>query len=343
MSIVLPIKLVNLLQYNAAEPGYVNGFLAVNSDVHFDYFVAGLYYGFVAVALMLNVFFYFTFRDRKILLYMALLSAIVLSFAHSDGLLALQLSHKLLNVTRGLAHLLVGIGSSCLALHLLKGRAVYKTLRVIAFISCSALFVLYSINAMAPLGLYFYVADVVLFSVMGIYLFAGIVTISNNVPVRCFLISYLAVYFLALDFYIISPAGYDFVQVTNEQLKAASVVEMTVFLMVTVYKIYRTQAEKRLSEISVNHFEELPCEPLPGIKLPGANFENLCTLYGLTESELKVFKCIAQGMSNTEISQKLFISVNTVKYHNRNIYEKLDIKSKSQAVSKILSLQVNSN
>lgn len=343
MNIELPLNLVTLLQHDAAKHKYVNGLLTVSSDVHLDYFVAGLYYGFVAVALMLNAFFFITFRDRKIVAYMALLSAIVLSFAHSDGLLALQLSQKLLDFTRGLAHLLVGVGSSCLALHLLKGSPVHKTFRILAIVSCSAMFVLYSISSLGASGVYFYAADIVLFLTMGIYLFTGIAIISNDAPVRYFLISYLAVYLMALDFYILNPAGFSFVRVTNEQLKAASVVEMTVFLMVTVYKIYRMQAEKRLLEIKVDDFITLPYRPSPAPSLPNADLETLCTLYGLTESELKVFKCIAQGMSNTEISERLFISVNTVKYHNRNIYEKLDIKSKSQAVSKILSLQVNSN
>jgi len=52
----------------------------------------------------------------------------------------------------------------------------------------------------------------------------------------------------------------------------------------------------------------------------------------LTDRELQVLKLVAQGMSNREAAEALFISENTVKNHVRNILEKLHLHSRMEAV-----------
>lgn len=53
----------------------------------------------------------------------------------------------------------------------------------------------------------------------------------------------------------------------------------------------------------------------------------------LTAKEHEVVNCILQGLSNKEISAKLYIAENTVKYHIKNIYIKLNVTSKPELVS----------
>jgi NarL family two-component system response regulator LiaR len=52
----------------------------------------------------------------------------------------------------------------------------------------------------------------------------------------------------------------------------------------------------------------------------------------LTERELEVIKALAQGMSNKQIAQSLHISEKTVRNHASNIYKKLHIYDRTQAV-----------
>ncbi len=56
---------------------------------------------------------------------------------------------------------------------------------------------------------------------------------------------------------------------------------------------------------------------------------------GLTEREIDVLKLISEGFNNEEIAEKMFISKNTVKSHIKNIYVKLDVKNRIQAIKKI--------
>lgn len=55
---------------------------------------------------------------------------------------------------------------------------------------------------------------------------------------------------------------------------------------------------------------------------------------GLTSRELEVLDHLAQGISNKDISDTLFISVETVKSHIKNIYKKLEVKNRVEAVKK---------
>ena len=52
----------------------------------------------------------------------------------------------------------------------------------------------------------------------------------------------------------------------------------------------------------------------------------------LSQRELEVLQLIAQGLSNHEISEKLFLALDTVKGHNRRIYDKLQVQRRTEAV-----------
>ncbi len=60
----------------------------------------------------------------------------------------------------------------------------------------------------------------------------------------------------------------------------------------------------------------------------------------LSERELEVLDLIADGLSNREIAERLFIVVGTVKRHTNNIYGKLDVHSRTQAVAKATTLRL---
>ena len=53
---------------------------------------------------------------------------------------------------------------------------------------------------------------------------------------------------------------------------------------------------------------------------------------GITRRELEILELIANGLSNREIAEKLFVSENTVKTHSSRLFEKLSARRRTQAV-----------
>ena len=60
----------------------------------------------------------------------------------------------------------------------------------------------------------------------------------------------------------------------------------------------------------------------------------------LSERELDILRLIQQGQSNQGIGETLFLSLHTVKWHNQNIFDKLQVKRRTEAVARALALKL---
>lgn len=59
---------------------------------------------------------------------------------------------------------------------------------------------------------------------------------------------------------------------------------------------------------------------------------------GLTQREMEILGCIAEGLTTRQIAQRLFISDNTVKSHTSSIYSKLNVSRRTAAVRKAIEM-----
>ncbi|WP_243765975.1 response regulator transcription factor [Polaribacter cellanae] len=66
--------------------------------------------------------------------------------------------------------------------------------------------------------------------------------------------------------------------------------------------------------------------------------EDIIKNANLSYREEEVLQLLVDNKTNKEIAEALFISVNTVKYHVKNIYDKLNIKSRREAQNIAISL-----
>lgn len=71
------------------------------------------------------------------------------------------------------------------------------------------------------------------------------------------------------------------------------------------------------------------------------SWDEIVSKFDLTTRESEVLKLLSNGMTNKEIGESLFVSQNTVKTHLSNIYTKLDVQRRTQAVQKVRQLEVN--
>ncbi|NII26593.1 DNA-binding response regulator [Pseudoflavitalea sp. X16] len=82
--------------------------------------------------------------------------------------------------------------------------------------------------------------------------------------------------------------------------------------------------------------KEVYVSPAAGFTFSEAAFNKS----GLSRRELEVLQLIAQGLSNQEIADRLFVSLNTVKTHSSNLFLKLDVKRRTQAIEKAKRLSL---
>ncbi|MEL6562366.1 MAG: response regulator transcription factor [Bacteroidota bacterium] len=67
---------------------------------------------------------------------------------------------------------------------------------------------------------------------------------------------------------------------------------------------------------------------------PTSSSENNSPAPDISEREMDVLLLMAEGLSNQEIADKLFISIHTVKTHSSNLFSKLQVKRRTQAIQK---------
>jgi DNA-binding CsgD family transcriptional regulator len=60
--------------------------------------------------------------------------------------------------------------------------------------------------------------------------------------------------------------------------------------------------------------------------------------FGISKREYEVLLLIAQGLSNREIAEKLFVSTHTVKSHSSSLFAKLDVRRRTEAIKKAKEL-----
>lgn len=60
----------------------------------------------------------------------------------------------------------------------------------------------------------------------------------------------------------------------------------------------------------------------------------------LTDREIEILRLTADGSSNSEIAARLFLSLNTVKWYNKRIYEKLEVENRTQAIKRAQTLGI---
>jgi len=90
--------------------------------------------------------------------------------------------------------------------------------------------------------------------------------------------------------------------------------------------VERELTDKLINELTGKSFAECFRKP--------ANKNNL------SKREVEILQAMASGLSNFEISEKFFISGNTVKVHISRIFKKLNVKSRTQAVIKAQEAQI---
>ena len=145
---------------------------------------------------------------------------------------------------------------------------------------------------------------------------------------------------------LVLHAGGDLTRAISRLKKAVALAEPEGFVRIfldegepvarLLRKIVRRGMATNYAKRLLNAFStaESVAEPERNVADPSALIEPL------SERELEVLHHIAQGLTNQEIADRLYLSLNTIKVHTRNIYSKLDAHNRMQAVATARSLGI---
>lgn len=85
-----------------------------------------------------------------------------------------------------------------------------------------------------------------------------------------------------------------------------------------VIGMYNYEFRKHSKELDLNKVNEIALQPL-------------------SKKEFEVLLDIKEGLTNAQIAKKQFLSLSTIKFHSKNIYEKLDVKNRTSAIKKVMT------
>jgi len=173
---------------------------------------------------------------------------------------------------------------------------------------------------------YLLLINILVFSLLFIYWIFALILFKQNVYVKILAFAYVIILFSAIDFFVLKFLGLSFVDVNATTIKIGTFLEMIILSVAVLYRMKVMKKENEFMRIEIINYSK---QLFSLAEFQHQNEKN--HLDELSIRERDIFNLIVQGKPNKEIADELNISINTVKFHLKNIYEKLHIKSRKEA------------
>ena len=290
----------------------------------YELLLNSFYYGFAFLIIIYNLGYYFVFKDDAFLDYALLLLTVSVGIFTLDGMLNFfgitGMPNKVIMILNYsfLAYFSSKFAKSYLFLDHYYPKTVRFTYLIgIAILVCGLLY-LFTLN-------YYYLLSVntLLFSLLLMYWLLAVSLFRKNRYTRIFIVAYSILLFSGFDYYFLKFIGYSVINTSTTTLKIGAFVEMIILSGAVLYRMNVLNAENESMRNEILQFSS-------NIKNQ-KEFTN--KLDSLSLRERQIFNLIAHSYSNKEIANTLNVSINTVKFHVKNIYEKLEIKNRKEALS----------
>ncbi len=306
------------------------------------------YYGTCLIIILLNIFFFLKFKEKTYLFYLLFLTSLCFNFLLFDG--------SFINFFRGNTNyyyleMLIHFSSEIwFLLFSISFLSIHKTrplLTKLLYIFPILVAIFYLIHIITKNYLYIAIADTIGITLLPLLWFVGFLYLKKSPHAIFYVFGYLLLIPFAVFFLIGHPFGFWEVRGDMKIIKIASWLDIFVFTYAISFRMKSNleNAEKKLIKLQsyINEFNEKTAFNNTSQKEKYLYLlkENNSTNKPLTLREIEVLKYLNEGYSNTKISEKLFISPNTIKSHIRNIYHKTDVKNRKELFNKFFPPPTN--
>tara|TARA_R110002126_G_scaffold224174_3_gene369119 strand:+ start:4898 stop:6148 length:1251 start_codon:yes stop_codon:yes gene_type:complete len=293
----------------------------------YELLLNGFYYGFAVVIIIYNLSYYILFRDDAFLYYSLFLSSMVLGIFTMDGMLNFyDINESLNNTIMILNYVFLAYFSSKFANSYLLLDIYYPKLKRYSYVAGFLIIALGLLYINLKDYYYLLILNILVFTLLLAYWICTVLLFNKNVYVKILAFAYVIILFSAIDFFVLKFLGISFLNVNGITIKIGAFLEMIILSVAVLYrmKVLKEENEFMRNEI-INYSKQL-------FSLAESQHQNEKNhLDELSMRERDIFNLIIQGKTNKEIADELNISINTVKFHLKNIYEKLHIKSRKEA------------
>ncbi len=305
-------------------------------SVFLDYFNVGLFYGFALMAIIFVFIFYIALREELFLRLIYFYGFLIFMHLSHDGFINSWIGNDELAIVLdsfmdwGLTIAVIVFSRKYLrsSLHF----SYDKWLVNIAGFVVSVFFLLYLATRDF---VYFSLGDMVMMLIITNYIVQSILLSRKYLSARIFLVGMSVVFFSGWLSLIPYNFGYPdfllpYIVVKFSLLFAGIVILIGLAFYSHAIRTSQVSYENRLDRFA-SSISSLKTE----LALKSANtslkIEDLYFLrekYDLSKREIEVVFEVVNGLSNSQAAEKLFVSVNTIKFHLKNIFVKLNVKSR---------------
>ena len=303
-------------------------------EMKFSFFKNGMYYGVALVVLILNTFFYFSLKDKIFLYYCLFLISITLGILSYDGLLQLFISKSLSTNSSVITHFLITFFGFLFGYKFLNIPYYLPKSKYIGFILLALASLFYILFFITKQYLFTAIADTISFFVLLYNWATGILIFKKHEFAKFLVIGYSLILFSTALFILPTAWGLDIYTTSLSTIKFGSFFEMLILTYAITYRVKILQVEnKKMKNEIKKYLNRIRNEEVSNYT--EKKIREVIKNNNLSEREGDVLLLIFKEYTNPRIGEELHISLNTVKYHIRNIYEKLNINSKKDVINLI--------
>jgi DNA-binding CsgD family transcriptional regulator len=284
----------------------------------------GFYYGFAFLIIIYNLFYYVLFKDDAFLYYSLFLASMTFGLFIMDGMFNFyNISEWTNDLIMIVNYALLAFFSSKFANSYLFLDRYYPKLKKFSYSLGIAIVVLGFLYLNFKNYYYLLFINVLLFSLFFIYWFSAVLLFKKNVYTKILAFAYVIVLFSGIDFFILKFLGISFGDIDPTNIKIGGFLEMIILSIAVLYRMKTLKEENNEMRNEIIKFSTEIAKQ--------NSSKNKIEFLSLRERE--IFDLIVSIKTNKEIANQLNVSVNTVKFHIKNIYEKLEIKSRKEVLS----------
>jgi DNA-binding CsgD family transcriptional regulator len=304
----------------------------------------GWYYGFVFMIIIVNLFFYFSMKDITFIAYCFFVAFTNIGLTDYDGFIKLWIPNDIIYYIGILMHFLVPLSSGVFASLLLNHHKVFPKSKVISVVTMSLALISYILYIKTQKFIYFAIGDLLGLLFFTYYMYLGVLSMKDKIYAKFSVIGYSLVFISAVGFVFPLNFGINLISFPLHSIKIGALFEMLILSYTITYRVKKIQEQNENYMNQINDYIKkiYVLETKIEENKDSLNSETeqkiieLIAIHNLTSREADILLQISKGLNNKEIAEELFVSVNTVKYHARNLYEKLNIKKRTEISNKLL-------